>query len=86
MTIHRMTISTRLVVCLLATAGLSTACGGRSSSSPAEASVVPEAAMASGNTMVDFIKTLMADEDSEPLRMNGVEPPASEVDEPLPAA
>jgi hypothetical protein len=83
---HRMNTSARLVVCVMAAVGLSTACGGRSSSAPSEVSVVPEAAMASGNTMVDFIKTLMADEDSEPLRMNEVEPPASEVDEPLPAA
>jgi hypothetical protein len=82
---HRMNTSARLVVCVLAAVGMSTACGGRSSA-PSEASVVPEGALASGNTMVDFIKTLMADEDSEPLRMNEVEPPASEVDEPVPAA
>jgi hypothetical protein len=48
--------------------------------------VVPASAMASPQAMVTFLKAQAQSEDGEPMRMNGIDPPASDTDEPLLAA
>lgn len=61
--------------------------GGDEAPPPAEdPGVMPASAMSSSEALVTYLKAQRQRDDGEPLRMNGLEPPTSETDEPLLAA
>jgi hypothetical protein len=72
----------------LGLAALLAACGGggnnNASPPPTQSTQVPDSAMANTKSMTDFIKTMNADEGSQPLTMSPLESPVSDTEEPVP--
>jgi hypothetical protein len=66
--------------------GLLTACGGSSDEPPVagEERVVPTSATASPTAYTDYVATRPLEDALEPLVVQAVVPPVSDVDEPLP--
>jgi hypothetical protein len=73
-----------LLILLAATAAVAACGGGGGNDSPAVTDTVPPAATASPQAYTGFVGSLAADDTGEPLKLDGVLPPASDTDEPAP--
>jgi hypothetical protein len=58
--------------------------GGNDTAPPPPVTQVPDSAMASSQAMVNFVKTMAQDENTEPLSMSAVESPKTDTEEPAP--
>jgi hypothetical protein len=79
---------TTLITTAAVTSSLLVACGGGGgggdADQAADAPEVPASAMVSSDALVNFLKALTQRDDSDPMRMNAIDPPASDTEDPLP--
>lgn len=75
---------TKNLLILLATAATLAACGGGDNDAAPVSDSVPPAATASPQAYTGYVGSLPADDTGEPLKLDGVLPPASDTDEPAP--
>lgn len=73
-----------LLILLAATAALAACGGGGGNDAPVATDTVPPAATASPQAYTSYVGSLPADDSGEPLKLDGVLPPASDTDEPTP--
>lgn len=75
---------TKNLLTLLAAAAALAACGGGGNDAPLATDTVPPAATASPQAYTGYVGSLPSDDTGEPLKLDGVLPPASDTDEPAP--
>jgi hypothetical protein len=79
-------ILTAALAATLAACGGGGGGGGNDTAPPPPVTQVPDSAMASSQAMVNFVKTMAQDENTEPLSMSAVESPKPDVEEPVPGS
>jgi hypothetical protein len=80
-------MNSKLILMAALAAALAGCGGGGGSDDPAvppPVTQVPDSAMASSQAMVNFVKAMTQDDNTEPLTMSAVESPKTETEEPSP--